>query len=169
MTDPLAAARGRFADALAEATTAEAALAALHELTRALGPARLFTVTLSDMAAGLARRAYSSDAAAYPVSGTKPINRDGFFHRVHVERQTYVNNDITTDREHFTDHELIAALGCGAALNMPVVLGGMVRGTVNILDATDSYPPEVVARIEDGLRIPAMLAFAVALRAGAQG
>lgn len=169
MTDPLAPALGRFADAIAGATNADAALAALHDLARALGPARLFTVTLSDMAAGLARRAYSSDAAAYPVSGTKPINRNGFFHRVHVERRTYVNNDITTDREHFTDHELIARLGCGAAFNMPVVLGGVVRGTVNILDATDSFPPETVARIEAGLRIPAMLAFAVATRPDAQG
>lgn len=169
MTDPFAAARGRFADAIAEATTPDAALAALHALAGALGPARLFTVTLSDMAAGLARRAYSSDPVAYPVSGTKPINRDRYFTRIHIERRTYVNNDITTDREHFTDHAQIAALGCGAALNLPVVLGGEVVGTVNLLDAPDSYPPEVVVRMEDALRISAMLAIAIALRAGAPG
>lgn len=158
-----------FADAIARAATPEAAFAALHDLARGLGPARLFTVTLSDMEAGLARRAYTSDAAHYPVSGTKPINRDGYFEQTQIARKTYVNNDITTDREHFTDHELIASLGCGAALNLPVVLGGAVLGTVNVLDARDSYPPEVVARIEAGLRLPAMLAFAVAMRTGKPG
>lgn len=151
-----------FTDAIARATTPEAGFAALHALARALGPARLFTITRSDMAAGLARRAYSSDPAAYPVSGTKPINRDGYFEQTQVARKTYVNNDITTDTEHFTDFALIERLGCGAAFNMPVVLGDVVVGTVNILDARDSYPPEVVAHMEAGLRLPAMLALALA-------
>lgn len=167
MTSTLSEAR--FADAIGRATTPEAAYAALHELARALGPARLFTVTLSDMQAGLARRAYTSDAQHYPVSGTKPINRDAYFEQTQIARNTYVNNDITTDTGHFTDHELIARLGCRAAFNMPVVLGDAVQGTVNILDAAGSFPPETVARIEAGLRIPAMLAFAIAIRTDAQG
>ena len=151
-----------FANAIARARDAEAAFAALHDLARALGPARLFTITLSDMEAGLARRAYTSDAEHYPVSGTKPINRDGYFEQTQIARKTYVNNDITTDTEHFTDHTLITALGCGAAFNMPVVLGDEVLGTVNILDAAGSYTPDVIARMESGLHLPAMLAFAVA-------
>lgn len=160
MTSTLSEAR--FAEAAGRATTAEAGFAALHELARALGPARLFTVTFSDLDAGLARRAYTSDAVHYPVSGTKPINPDAYFQQTQIARKTYVNNDIATDTEHFTDHELIERLGCGAAFNMPVVLGDVVRGTVNILDARGSYPPETVARMEAGLRIPAMLAFALA-------
>jgi hypothetical protein len=158
MSDPQA----RFAQTIAAAHTPEEGFAALMDLARALVPARLFTVTLIDMEAGVARRAFTSDAVAYPVSGTKPLTRDGFFQTIHEERRTYVENDIANDREHFTDHELIASLGCEAALNLPVVLRGDLAATVNILDARNSYPPEAVARLEAGLRVPAMLAVALA-------
>ncbi|MCC7321557.1 MAG: GAF domain-containing protein [Rubellimicrobium sp.] len=165
MTDRLDSARAAYAAAIADAVTAEAALGALHDLARAVCPARLFTVTLTDLAAGVARRAYSSDPVAYPVSGTKPIGNDRWFERIHIERQTYVNNDIATDKEHFGDYDLIVSLGCEAAANLPVVIHGELVGTVNILDARDSYPPATVARIEAELRVPAMLSLLVATRA----
>ena len=50
----------------------------LHADCAALGT-RLFTVTTQDLPAGLARRAYSSMPDAYPVSGTKPLTRDGWY------------------------------------------------------------------------------------------
>lgn len=160
----LAAARGTFARAITAATTADAAYAALHAFVAALAPARLFTITLTDMAAGLARRAYSSDAVAYPVSGTKPINHDGWFNVIHVERRIYVENDLARDLEHFSDYDLIKSLGCEAAMNVPVILADELVGTVNILDAKDSYGEAVVARVTQELQIPAMLAFALAAR-----
>lgn len=160
----LTAARGIFAQAIAAATTADAAYAALHGFVAALAPARLFTITLTDMAAGVARRAFSSDAVAYPVSGTKPINHDGWFNVIHIERRIYVENDLARDLEHFSDYDLIKSLGCEAAMNVPVILADDLVGTVNILDAKDSYDAAVVARVTQELQIPAMLAFAVAQR-----
>lgn len=160
----LTAARGIFAQAIAAATTADAAYAALHGFVAALAPARLFTITLTDMAAGVARRAFSSDAVAYPVSGTKPINHDGWFNVIHIERRIYVENDLARDLEHFSDYDLIKSLGCEAAMNVPVILADDLVGTVNILDAKDSYDEAVVARVTQELQIPAMLAFAVAQR-----
>ena len=53
----------------------------------------------------------------------------------------------------FPDHELIASLGCEAVLNLPVVAGGAVLGTLNCLDAAGAYTPDRVAAA-DALRLP---------------
>lgn len=163
MTEPgLIAARAAFATAIAEAKTPEAAFAALHAFTARLVPARLFTVSLIDVAAAVSRRAYTSDPVAYPVSGTKPIVDDGWYEMVHAKRQIYVQNDLANDLEHFTDFELINSLGCQAAMNMPVVLAGEVVGSVNILDARGSYTEAAVDIVRRELPVPAMLVFALA-------
>lgn len=160
----LNAARAAFATAIASASTAEAAFAALHVFAANLAPARLFTISLIDADAALSRRAYTSDPAAYPVSGTKPIVDDGWYKLVHHERQTYVQNDLAQDLEHFTDFDLINRLGCQAAINMPVVLGDEVIGTVNMLDVRGSYPQDAVDMIRRELPVPAMLALALAAK-----
>lgn len=165
MNEPdLTAARGAYTAAIAEAGTARAAFAALHDFAASLVPARLFTISLIDAPAGIAWRAYSSDPAAYPVSGTKPITRDGWFRVVHDQRQIYVENDLANDLEHFSDFDLINALGCQAAMNLPVVLSGDVVGTVNLLDTRGSYPESAVDLVRRELPIPAMLALSVAAR-----
>ena len=53
---------------------------------------RLFTVTVVDRTAGLARRAYSSHPVDYPVTGTKPIGNDGWSRRVLGQGQSFVAN-----------------------------------------------------------------------------
>ena len=153
-----------FTKAIAEAATAKAAFTALDHFVSALVPVKLLTISMTDMKAGLARRAYSSNELAYPVSGTKKINPDAWFRRIHEERQLYVENDVVTnDREHFFDYELIASLGCAAAMNLPVVLGGSLVGTVNILAAKDSYTPEMATVFAEQAAVPAMLAYLIAL------
>jgi hypothetical protein len=47
---------------------------------------------------------------------------------------------------------------------MPVILGGELVGTVNMLHETDFYTPERVSEIKAVLSIPAKLAAAVAAR-----
>lgn len=160
----LTVARAAFAAAIAEAKTAEAAFAALHVFAQSLVPARLFTVSLMDTAAAVSRRAYTSDPVAYPVSGTKPIVQDGWYEMVHGKRQIYVQNDLANDLEHFTDFDLINALGCQAAMNLPVILAGEVTGSVNILDVRNSYPESTVDLVRRELPVPAMLALALAGR-----
>jgi hypothetical protein len=39
----------------------------------------------------------------------------------------------------FFDHALIASLGCGACINVPVCALGEVVGTMNILDREHAY------------------------------
>jgi GAF domain-containing protein len=117
-----------------------------------------------DMAAELARRAYTSDPANYPTSGTKPIRYDSWFDIVHKQRQYFVANTIEDIAKVFPDYELINSLGCQSVVNMPVVIGGELIGTVNMLDVEGHYTPERVQMIRDVLAVPAKLAALVAGR-----
>ncbi len=125
---------------------------------------RLFTVMLVDMTAGLARRAYSSRPAEYPVSGTKPIHRNAWFDIIHGERRAFVANTIEDIAQVFPDHALIASLGCGSVVNLPIVLEGDLVATINLLDVAGHYTPERVRSAENRLAVPARLCCALASR-----
>ena len=135
---------------------------ALEELSGAVVGHKLFTIMTVDIAAGLARRAYTSHPRDYPVSGTKPIHRDQWFDIVHGERRSFVANTIAEIARVFPDFELIASLGCGSVMNLPVVLQGELVATVNMLDEEHHYTPERVAAAETSLAIPAKLCYALA-------
>ena len=159
----------KFVDAVSEATRSTASWKALSDLAGGLVGHRLFTVMTVDMAMGLAQRAYSSHPKEYPVSGTKPIHRDAWFDIVHRQRRSFVANTIEDIAKVFPDHELIASLGCGSVLNLPVVLESDLVATINLLDVTGHYTPERVIAAEEGLAIPARLCCALALRFDARG
>lgn len=161
---PTNQALAEFDRAIAAARCAGAAWKALEDLSRAVVGHRLFTVMTVDMAAGLARRAYSDHPVQYPVSGTKPITRDSWFEIVHGQRQSFVANTLAGIATVFPDHELIGSLGCGAVLNLPVVLEGELVATINMLDAEQHYTPARVSGAERLLAIPAKLCCALAMR-----
>ncbi len=155
MTDNVQARRAFDAE-LAAAATSDAAFAALHRLADALVGARLFTVMTVDMAAGLARRAYTSDPGSYPATGTKPIEMNAWFEVVHGRHEMFVANTLTDIAQVFGDHELIGSLGCGSVVNLPVLRAGQLVATVNLLDAERHYTPERVERVASELTLPAM-------------
>ena len=59
------------------------AFARLHAACAALGT-RLFTITIDDEPRGICWRAYTSHPVEYPLSGTKPLTRDGEVVRARV-------------------------------------------------------------------------------------
>jgi hypothetical protein len=159
----LAAALAQFETDLAAARDADAAFAALQRLTQHTVGAKLFTVMTVDMKAGLARRAYSSDPEAYPVSGTKPIHYDEWFETVREKRIPFVANTLADIAEVFPDHELIGTLGCGSVINLPVFVEDVLLGTVNMLHEEQYYTPARIVAAKDVLAGPAIAAYKVAL------
>jgi GAF domain-containing protein len=152
----------RFDAAIAQAKGADEAFGALQALVQATVGAKLFTFMTVDMQAEVARRAYTSDPQNYPASGTKPIRYDAWFDIVHKQRQYFVANTIAEIAKVFPDYELINSLGCQSVVNMPVVLGGELVGTVNVLDVEGYYTPERVELIKEIIAVPAKLAAIVA-------
>jgi hypothetical protein len=112
---------------------AQTTYAALHADCAALGT-RLFTVTVMDAANEITHRAYTSHPVEYPVSGTKPITRDGWYDQCIAARQVFVANTTPEFARYFFDHALITSLGLGSCINVPIFApDGPVLGTVNLL------------------------------------
>lgn len=156
----------RFAAEISEARDTGAVWRALEGLAAGVAGHRLFTVMTVDIPAGLVRRAYSNMPVEYPTSGTKPLrgNTGDWYDTVFNKRQTFVANTIDDIAKVFPDHELIASLGCGSVVNLPVVMEGDLVAAINLLDVAGHYTSERVAAAEAGLAIPARLCSALALR-----
>ena len=119
----------------------------LHHACAALGT-RLFTVTVQDLKLDVARRAYTSHPVEYPVSGTKPLTRDGWYDHCITGQQVFVANTTPEFAKYFFDHALISSLGLGSCINIPLVEGGKVLGTVNLLAEEHHFTPEKLAAYE---------------------
>lgn len=149
-----------FADALAEAEDEWHVGHALHLLAEQNVGVRLFTMTADNPEKGYVRRVYSSDEEAYPVLGTKPIVFDETYRKMTEERFVYVANSLEAMRPDFPDLDLIASLGCGSAINMPIVAGREMLGSVNLLHEEGWYTPQRVEAAES-LIVPAIAAFLI--------
>ena len=109
---------------------------------------RLFTTLFVVPGGAEVERVYSSDPAAYPLTGRKRMGPTPWGEHVLTQGRTWLGNGTDDMRWAFPDHELIASLGCATCINIPVREGGVVVGTLNILDAQDAYAAQHVAIAE---------------------
>jgi len=77
-------------------------------------------------------RIYSSDEAAYPVGGRKSKVGTPWSAAVLDRGEVFVARNAEEVRSAFADHELIASLGIGSIMNVPIGYRGGVLGTLNI-------------------------------------
>lgn len=107
---------------------------------------RLFTVLAWDEETSALQRVYSSHPVEYPTGGQKVFPREApWIRRVVMQQQPYLGPDPQAVAAVFEDHDLIASLGCGAVVNVPVVDNGETLGVLNLLDAQGSYSEDSVA------------------------
>jgi GAF domain-containing protein len=147
---------------LARTAPAHDLFAALVGLIDSDVGAIISTASVFDEATGMARRVFTNVPDAYPLSGLKPVVPNRWTEIVLDGRQTFVANRIEDIAEVFPDHALIASLGCGSVVNMPVLLAGRVLGTVNVLHEAGYYTAPRVAALQ-ALTPQATAAFAALL------
>jgi len=136
---------------------------ALEDLCQACIGHRLFSVSefrMTGPESGVAARIYTSDPENYPLSGLKEIVPNRWTELVIREREVFVANSVEGFSDVFPDHEIIAALGLGSVINLPVVLAGEFIGTVNLLHAPGHYVDDRLAQLNQ-LALPAVLSFAI--------
>lgn len=134
---------------------------ALEELFRTTLGHRLFSCSAFRMEGtgkGVAARVFSSDTINYPISGLKDIVPNRWSDIVINRQDTFVANSVAGFSDVFPDHQLIASLGLGSVVNLPVVLQGEFVGTVNILHETGYYTEQRLQGL-GRLRLPSALAF----------
>lgn len=147
-----------FAEAVEGAAEPETAYRALEEVAQACVGVKLFTLMTFDRASGLARRCYSNMPDAYPTSGTKSVGEDHWVAQVLDGQRNFIANDIEAIAGVFDDHELIHSLGCESVLNVPIVVGGEVLGTINMLHEAGFYTQEKETAAEI-LKLPGSVCF----------
>ncbi|MGY8990518.1 MAG: GAF domain-containing protein, partial [Rhodospirillales bacterium] len=123
--------------------------------------AKLFTLMEIDHDRDVAWRNYTNMPEAYPVLGEKPRSQNKWSEIVDVRHETFVANSIDEIADVFPDYELIQSLGCESCLNLPIIIDGRLRGTLNCLDAAGHYTPEKIAAAET-LKTAGALAFLMA-------
>lgn len=104
-------------------------------------------------------RVYSNRPDAYPVFGRKPMGATPWGDLVLQQQKPFLGRDRAAIAWAFFDHELIASLGLGSAINIPVVYDGETIGTINLLHEEFFYEEKHVriAQRFAHLLIPAFL------------
>jgi len=100
---------------------------------------RLFTLMRYHADSGDSERIYTSHPREYPVGGRKALNPTPWTEQVLRRQRPYLGRTAADVREVFFDHALIASLGCGSVLNLPVVWDGRSLGTINLLHEEGWY------------------------------
>ena len=136
-------------------------MAALEELCARLVGFKVLTLMAVDHENRLARRVQTSAPEAYPLSGAKPLEFNDWSAAVLDRHETWVMNSIEHIAEVFPDHALIASLGCESSMNLPIVVGGRVLGTINFLHEAGYYTPGRMAAAR-ALQLPGAVAFLLA-------
>ena len=106
---------------------------------------KLFTLLLVLPGGKEVQRFWSTNAAAYPLSGRKPMGDTPWGDLVIRRHQPFLGRDMDAIRWAFFDHELIASLGLGSAINVPIIGQKTLLGTIAILDAEHHYDAEKLA------------------------
>jgi hypothetical protein len=87
-------------------------------------------------------RVYSTLPDAYPVSARKPMGPTAWGERVLQNKEPFLGTNMDAISWAFFDHELIASLGLGSAITVPVVYNGKALGSMNLLHEEHFYQPE---------------------------
>jgi len=82
----------------------------------------------------------------YPIAGRKPKKDTPWGHKVLIHQHINVGNGPDDIRWAFSDHETILGLGLDQVLNVPVVRGEQVIGTINYLRASKPFTEQEQTR-----------------------
>jgi GAF domain-containing protein len=122
----------RLAEVSATAQEPMALYRAVDRLVQDVIGHKLFTMMRVHEASAEVERIYSSNTAAYPVGGRKQKQGTPWSRVVLDRGEVFVARNPDEVREAFADHELIASLGVGSIMNIPLAWRGRRVGTMNV-------------------------------------
>jgi GAF domain-containing protein len=138
------AALDAVAEVLAAAPDRAALYAAVSDALQGLVGHRLFTLLAVLPDGEEVQRFFSSNEAAYPLTGRKRVGPTPWGEVVLKGRQPWLGRDAAAIRWAFADHELIASLGLASAINIPVIRAGTLLGTMNLLHGEHHFAEDAV-------------------------
>lgn len=119
----------------------------------------LLTTLKYNEAEQVVERVHSSNEAAYPLGGKKPLSKITKSHQQMESGEVFLASDRPAVKETFFDHELIFSLGITAILNSPIRHAGKRLGSLNFCGEEGMYGETETrnAKILAGLLVPCLL------------
>lgn len=136
------------------------------ELTHALADGRAALLTLLNRAAlsldgvktltmlsheadiSATRRVGTSDAGTFPLSVSEPMQDSAWHKRIFAEKKPVIANTPDEMTPFYPEADELASLGFGAIISSPIILGGQVRGVLNILGDRGMLSADLLSEIE---------------------
>ena len=84
-------------------------------------------------------RIYTNMPEAFPLSGRKQMESTPWGDHVIDGGRIWLGRTKKDLQTVFSDHELIASVGCGCCINIPALHEGATLGSLNMLDAEHVY------------------------------
>ena len=156
----LTAISANFLDLLAEARTAEAALAHLNFMRRLVAGEGIFSIqqnvtTQNDPPNEIRlRRFYSSEAERFPVQTAKRKTRTPWTERLYIEGRPFIGEGETVLAANFDDFLEMREYGVRSVINVPLLQGNLCYATMNIFGTRDQWLAHEIA----GIRLLALAA-----------
>lgn len=99
----------------------------------------LMTILYVDRDRSLVQRVYTSNAKDYSIGGTKQLMGSKWARQVIDEGRCLIASTPEEMEAAFADHQILSALGCTKAMNIPLRQGINITWTVNLLRGNDDY------------------------------
>ncbi|MAN78212.1 GAF domain-containing protein [Pelagibacterium flavum] len=112
---------------------------AVEDALQTLVGHKLFTLLMVLPGAKEVQRFYSTNVEAYPLTGKKTMGDTPWGDLVIRQHKPFLGRNRADIEWAFFDHELIASLGLGSAINVPVIRHGELLGTLALLHAEGHF------------------------------
>lgn len=105
----------------------------------------------------ITRRIGTSDPKHFPLGAFDPIDEALWSRRIYVDKLPIVGNSPAEMAVYIPETADLEAMGYGATLCMPIVIGGTTRGTVNLLGEVGIFTPDVLGAVNALLPLAALI------------
>ncbi len=148
-----------FAQQLAQALAAgpQDVIAVVNEAVKALPGVRTVTWLAVAPDHSVTHRIGTSDPQNFPVGGFDPIDDNAWNRRIFADRRAVVGDSPQQMAEFIPETDQLVAMGYGATLCAPIIIGGEVRGVLCALGDAGILTPALLAGIDTLLPIAALV------------
>ena len=103
------------------------------------------------------RRIASSDIAHFPLGGFDPIDDSPWCRRILVEQRPILGNTPDEMTAYIPEAADLVAIGLEAITCVPMVIGGVTCGSVNLMGPAHTFSPKTLAAVEALMPLAALV------------
>lgn len=132
-------------------------IALINSLLKALPGVRTVTWLAVAPDHSVTHRIGTSDSVDFPVGGFDPIDDGAWNRRIFDDKRAVVGDTPEQMRQFIPETDQLVAMGYGATLCAPIIIGGEVRGVLCALGDAGILTPSLLADFETILPIAALV------------